>query len=257
MKVEVQNISWGVEVQQIIKSIYLEAYPGELIGVIGPNGSGKSSLLRLIYRFYPPDAGAIYLDERDILTMSIKETARRMAVVVQERDNNFNFTVYEMVMMGRTPHKKLLDADTAEDDVIIRNSLEHVGMLSLAQRDFHTLSGGEKQRVLIARALAQHARVLVLDEPTNYLDLRYQFEIMELIRSLSITTIAAMHDLNLAAAYCDRIYLLKAGEVVAHGQPQDVLTAKQIKSVYGVDVEVEVRPSTGRLHIVFTKVHSS
>lgn len=257
MRIGVQSVSWTVEARQIIKSICLQAYPGEFIGIIGPNGSGKSSLLRLIYRIYPPDTGAIYLDERDILAMSIKETARCIAVVTQEHNSDFDFTVYEIVIMGRTPHKKLLDADTVEDDVIVRNSLKRVGMLSLAQRDFHTLSGGEKQRVLIARALAQHARVLVLDEPTNNLDLRYQFEIMELIRSLGITTIVAMHDLNLAAAYCDRIYLLKAGKVVAHGKPQDVLTTKQIKSVYGVDVEVEVRPSTGRLNIVFTKVHSS
>lgn len=257
MKIKVQSVSWTAEARQIIKSISLQAYPSEFIGIIGPNGSGKSSLLRLIYRIYPPDTGAIYLNESDILTMSIKETARSMAVVTQERSNDFDFTVYEIVMMGRTPHKKLLDADMIEDDIIVRNSLKRVGMLSLVQRDFHTLSGGEKQRVLIARALAQHARVLVLDEPTNHLDLRYQFEIMELIRSLGITTIAAMHDLNLAAAYCDRIYLLKAGKVVAHGQPQDVLTTKQIKSVYGVDVEVEVRSSTGRLNIVFTKAHSS
>lgn len=257
MRIELRGVNWTVEAQQIIKSISLEANSGEFIGIIGPNGSGKTSLLRLIYRLYPPDTGVIYLDEHDILAMSIKETARRIAVVTQESGNDFDFTVYEMVMMGRTPHKKLFNADTVEDDVIVRNSLKRVGMLSLAQRDFHTLSGGEKQRVLIARALAQQAQVLVLDEPTNHLDIRYQFEIMELIRSLGITTIAAMHDLNLTAAYCDRIYLLKAGKVVAHGQPQDVLTVGQIRSVYGVNVEVEVRPSTGRLNIVFTKVHSS
>ena len=257
MKIEAQDLSWSVEAQQIIKSINLQVYPSEFVGIVGPNGSGKSSLIRLIYRYYPPDSGAIYLDERDILTMSIKETARRVAVVTQERSDDFDFTVYEMVMMGRTPHKKLLDADTAEDDTIVRDSLKRVGMLSLAQRSFHTLSGGEKQRVLIARALAQCARVLILDEPTNHLDIRYQLEVMELIHSLGITTIAVMHDLNLAAAYCDRIYLLKSGKVVAHGKPQDILTAERIKYIYNVDVEVEIRPSTGRLNIVFIKVNSS
>jgi iron complex transport system ATP-binding protein len=257
MKIKAQNLSWSVEAQQIIKSISLHVYPGEFIGIIGPNGSGKSSLIRLIYRFYPPDAGAIYLDARDILKMSNKETAQCVAVVTQESSDDFDFTVYEMVMMGRTPHKKLLDADTAEDDTIIRDSLKRVGMLSLAQRDFYTLSGGEKQRVLIARALAQRARVLILDEPTNHLDIRYQLEVLEIIHSLGITTIAVMHDLNLTAAYCDRIYLLKSGKVVAHGKPRDILTAEQIKSVYGVDVEVEIRPSTGRLNIVFIKANSS
>ncbi len=256
MKIGVQRVSWTVEARRIIKSISLQAFPGEFIGLIGPNGSGKSSLLRLIYRIYPPDAGAIYLDERDILSMSMKESARCVAVVTQEHSGDFDFTVYEIVMMGRTPHKKLIDADTAEDDIIVRNSLKRVGMLSLAQRDFYTLSGGEKQRVLIARALAQQAQVLILDEPTNHLDIRYQLEIMGLIRSLGITTIAAMHDLNLAATYCDRIYLLKSGKIVAHGKPQDVLTTKRIKSVYGVDVEVEIRPHTGHLNIIFTEGHS-
>lgn len=256
MKIEIRRVSWSADARQIIKSISLQAYPGELIGIVGPNGSGKLSLLRLIYRIYPPDSGAIYLDDRDILTMSVKETSRHVAAVTQEYSRDFDFTVYEMVMMGRIPHKKLLDADTAEDERVVRGALKRVGMLSLAQRDFYTLSGGEKQRVLIARALAQHAQVMILDEPTNHLDIRYQLEIMELIRSLRITTIAAMHDLNLVATYCDRVYLLKAGKIVAYGQPQDVLTKENIKSVYSVNVEIETSSSTGRLNIIFTGIHS-
>ena len=256
MKIEVQGASWSVEAQRIVDAVHLYAQPGEFIGLIGPNGSGKTSLLRLIYRIYPPDAGVIRLDERDIWTMSTKEVARCAAVVAQERASDFDFTVEEIVMMGRTPHKGLFDRDTAEDDVIVRDALTRVGMLSFAQRDFRTLSGGEKQRVLIARALAQHARVLLLDEPTNHLDIRYQLEILGLVRSLGVTTIAAMHDLNLAAAYCDRLYLLQAGRIVTHGQPREVLTPMQIESVYGVRAEVEIRPSTGQLHIVFTGVNS-
>ena len=256
MKIEVQGASWSVEAQWIVDAIHLHAQPGEFIGLIGPNGSGKSSLLRLIYRIYPPDAGMIRLDGRDIWTMSTKEVARRAAVVAQERASDFDFTVDEIVAMGRTPHKGLFDGDTAEDNMIVRDALARVGMLSLARRNFHTLSGGEKQLVLIARALAQRAQVLVLDEPTNHLDIRYQLEILELVRSLGVTTIAAMHDLNLAAAFCDRMYLLQAGRIVAHGQPREVLTPMQINSVYGVHAEVEVHPSTKRLHIVFTGVTS-
>ena len=257
MKVEVHGASWSVAAQRIVDTIHLHAQPGEFIGLIGPNGSGKSSLLRLIYRIYAPDAGVIRLDERDIWTMSTKEIARSMAVVAQERASDFDFTVDEIVIMGRTPHKGLFDNDNAEDDMIVRDALERVGMPFFAHRYFHTLSGGEKQRVLIARALAQHARVLVLDEPTNHLDIRYKLEILELVRSLEVTTIAAMHDLNLAAAYCDRMYLLKAGQIVTHGQPRDVLTPMQIESVYGVHADVEIHPSTGRLHIVFTGLISS
>ena len=256
MKLEVDGASWSVEAQQIVDTIHLHAQPGEFIGLIGPNGSGKSSLLRLIYRIYPPDAGMICLDERDIWTMSTKEVARCAAVVAQERATAFDFTADEIVMMGRTPHKGLFDGDTAEDDMIVQDALARVGMLSFARRDFHTLSGGEKQRVLIARALAQRAQVLVLDEPTNHLDIRYQFEILELVRSLGVTTIAALHDLNLAAAYCDRLYLLQAGRIVRHGQPPEVLTPMQIETVYGVHAEVEIHPLTKRLHIVFTGVAS-
>lgn len=257
MKIEVDGASWSVEAQQIINDVHLHAQPGEFIGLIGPNGSGKSSLLRLIYRIYPPDAGVIRLDGRDIWMMSTKEMARRTAVVAQERASDFDFTVDEIVMMGRTPHKGLFDRDTDEDEMIARDALARVGMLSFARRDFRTLSGGEKQRVLIARALAQHARVLVLDEPTNHLDIRYQLEILDLVRSLGVTTIAALHDLNLAAAYFDRLYLLQAGRIVAHGRPIDVLTPLEIEAVYGVRAETEVHPLTGRLHIVFTGVISS
>lgn len=256
MKVEVQNVSWGVEAKLIIRSISLEAKTSEFIGIIGPNGSGKSSLLKLIYRIYSPKSGVVYIDGHDIENQSFKKTAQQLAVVTQERNSEFDFSVYEMVMMGRTPHKNLLDSDTKEDDTVIRRALKRVGILTLSDRLFHTLSGGEKQRVLIARALAQNTKILILDEPTNHLDIRYQFEIMELIRSLGITTITAMHDLNLAASYCNRIYLLKSGKIVAHGHPRSVLTKNRIKSVYDVNVEIETRLSDGQLNIVFSGIHS-
>lgn len=256
MKIEVDGASWSIDAQQIISSINLRAQTGEFIGLLGPNGSGKSSLLRLIYRIYPPNAGVIRIDERDIWAMKGKEVARHVAVVAQERASDFDFTVSEIVAMGRTPHKGMFDTDNTEDDSIVRDSLERVGLMSFAHRYFHTLSGGEKQRVLVARALAQRAQLLVLDEPTNHLDIRYQLEILELVNSLGITIIAALHDLHLAAAYCNRLYLLQAGKIVAHGQPSDVLTPPQIESVYGVNAEVNTHPITGRLQIVFNGLSS-
>lgn len=253
MRLDVNEASWEAEGKRIIDSIELSAQSGEIIGLVGPNGSGKSSLLRLVYRLYPPSAGAVFLDRRDLWSMSARETARKVAVVAQEHAIDFDFTVQEIVSMGRTPHKGLLEGDTSEDDRIVQSALERVGMLEFAWRSFGTLSGGEKQRALIARALAQRARVMVLDEPTNHLDIRYQIEIMDLVRSLGVTTVAALHDLNLAAAYCDRIYLIHMGRICASGSPREVLTPARIEFAFGVHAEVETRLTTGQLHIVFVR----
>ncbi|NDJ62393.1 MAG: ABC transporter ATP-binding protein [Chloroflexi bacterium] len=250
MDIQVEHASWSADAKTIVDTVDLRAKTGEFIGLIGPNGSGKSTLLRLMYRFYLPDSGIVLLDERDIWSMAAKEVARCTAVVAQERASDFDFSVDEIVMMGRTPHKGMFDPDTFEDDTIVEDALRRVGMSAFSRRNFHTLSGGEKQRVLVARALAQQARVLILDEPTNHLDIRYQIEILELVRSLRVTTVAALHDLNLAARYCDRLYLLDAGKVVAEGPPASVLTPSTIADVYGVVAEVGQRHN-GRLHIVF------
>jgi iron complex transport system ATP-binding protein len=251
MKVNLENVSWLAGARKIVNSVSMQANSGEFVGIIGPNGSGKSSLLRLIYRIYKPDSGVIYLGKNNIWEKKTKEVAKEMGVVFQERSNDLNFTVYEIVIMGRTPHKEIFESDNKEDDKIVKNALKKVGMLGFIQRDFRTLSGGEKQRALIARALAQKAKVLILDEPTNHLDIRYQLEILELIRTLKITSIAALHDLNIAAAYCDRIYLLKDGEIIVDGKPDRVLTKKNIRSVFGVSVDVKIHPSTKQLNIVF------
>lgn len=251
MKVDVTNVSWSVAGVQIVREVSLRCAPGSFAGLIGPNGSGKSSLLRTIYRVLQPDAGHILLDADDVWRMSARKAAQRIAVVLQEHGGEFDFSVREMVLMGRSPHKNLLDRDTAEDMRIVDDALSKVGMRSFAERSFLTLSGGEKQRVLVARALAQQTRFLVLDEPTNHLDIHYQLEVLDLVRGLGVTTIAAMHDLNLAALYCDQIYVLKGGQVVASGPPEAVLTPELIYSVYRVRAEVAPHPTTGRLHVVF------
>jgi len=245
------DVCWSIEKKEILRGIGLEVRRGELVGIIGPNGSGKSSFLRTVYRVLKPSAGLITLDGDDVWKLSVRKAAQRTAAVLQETPTEFEFSVEEMVFMGRTPHKGPLDRETREDHRIVADALARVGMADFAERSFSTLSGGEKQRVLIARAVAQRAQFLVLDEPTNHLDIRYQLEILELVRGLGITVLAALHDLNLAAHYCDRIYVVHEGRIVASGTPDDVLRPDLLRDVFGVGVLVQPHPMTGRSHLVF------
>jgi iron complex transport system ATP-binding protein len=186
----------------------------------------------------------------NLLAMKAKQAARRVAVVAQETTVEFDFTVFEMVMIGRTPHKNAFDRDDDSDRAIADQAIARVGCEHLANRSFNTLSGGEKQRVLIARAIAQGADHLILDEPTNHLDIRYQIEILELVAGLGVTVLAALHDLSLAALFCDSVYLLTDGQIVASGPPQKVITAETIRHAYGADVLVIDHPETGTPHLI-------
>ena len=217
MRLKVDHVSWSVDGKPILRDVSLAVEPGSITGLIGPNGSGKSTLLRCIYRALKPDSGSITLDGDDLVRMDSRETARRVAVVLQEYPSDFQFTVGEIVSMGRNPHKGMFDRDTPADRGIIRDSLARVGLAGFSHRNFNTLSGGEKQRVIIARTVAQQASFLVLDEPTNHLDIRYQLETMELVRGLGLTTLAALHDMNIAADYCDLIHVMAEGRIVASG----------------------------------------
>ena len=246
-----QDVSWSVDKRAILDGLGLDVRRGEFAGIVGPNGSGKSTFLRTVYRVLKPDAGLISLDGDSVWRLSTRDAARRTAAVLQETPGDFEFTAEEMVFMGRTPHKGVLDRETDEDRSIVSDALARVGMTDFAGRAFSTLSGGEKQRVLIARALAQHARFMVLDEPTNHLDIRYQLEILELVKSLGVTTLAALHDLNLAATYCDRIFAIQGGRVVASGTPEEVLTPDMLRRVFGVGANVQLDPQTGRPHLTF------
>ncbi len=251
MQLKVNGVSWSVAGAQIVRDVSLNCAPSSLVGLIGPNGSGKSSLLRCIYRVLQPDAGTIWLDEANVWQLTPRQVAQRMGVVLQEYSGEFDFSVREMVLMGRSPHKQMLERDTALDMQIVDDALAQVDMRDFAERSYPTLSGGEKQRVLVARALAQQPHFLVLDEPTNHLDIHYQLELLDLVRGLNVTSIAALHDLNLAALYCDQLYVLKAGQVVAQGSPETVLTPELIRFVYNVNAEVTPHPSIGRPHVVF------
>lgn len=251
MKLDVVGVSTSINNNKIVSNINLVVEPGQFVGIIGPNGSGKSTLLKSIYRLYKPDCGNVLLDAEDIYEMTAKKTAQKMAVVSQESSILFDFSVKEIVLMGRAPHKKLLESDSEEDMLILEESLEKVGLTNYEERSFVTLSGGEKQRVMVARALAQRAKIIVLDEPTNHLDIHHQLQLMDLLKSLNITVVAALHDLNIAATYCDWLYAIEQGEIVIAGTPETVLTEKFLKAVFRVNTSVITHPITGKRHITF------
>ncbi len=254
MLLELFSVSVAIETKRIVEDIHLRVEPGEIVGLIGPNGSGKSTLLRSVYRMLRPEAGTVRLGDEDVWKMSARESARRTGVVVQETPSDFEFTVSDVVMMGRTPHKGLLEMDDQHDEAMVVAALQQVGMLAFSTRLYGTLSGGEKQRVLMARALAQQPQLLVLDEPTNHLDIRYQLEVLDLVRRLGLTTLVTLHDLNLAAAYCHRLYLLYAGRIVASGSPNAVLTPENVRDVFGVEAFIGQHPTRGHLQLSFSAI---
>ena len=254
MNISAKDIHLSYGAKEILKGVDIHSENGEFVGLIGPNGSGKSTLLKCIYRILKPNAGQVFLDEEELRAMSIKESARKMGVVAQHNYYNFEFTVREVVMMGRAPHKKALERDNAEDYEIVEEALKTVGMEEFAQRSFSTLSGGEQQRVILARALAQQTPCLILDEPTNHLDITHQLQLMRIVKNLSATVISAIHDLNIAAMFCDRIYALKEGRIIARGTPREVLTKDFIRQVYQVDAEI-TKDSSGQMHILFKDTH--
>ncbi|MER8226384.1 ABC transporter ATP-binding protein [Streptomyces sp. NPDC094143] len=247
----IDGVTLTAGAHRLIDDVSVTARPGEVIGVVGPNGSGKSSLLRAVYRVLRPAAGHVRVDGTDAWSLPVRRLARTVAAVVQESGADFDLSVREVVAMGRTPHKRLLDGDTPEDADLIEKALDAVDATDLSHRTFNQLSGGERQRVLIARALAQQPSLLVLDEPTNHLDIRHQLDILTTLRRLPATVLLALHDLNLAAYYCDRLYVLRDGTVTAAGRPADILTPHLLDEVYGVTSEVTIHPRTGAPQVTF------
>lgn len=250
MEITAEQIALSYGKQQILKNVSINVHEKEFVGIIGPNGSGKSTLLKCIYRVLKPEQGCVCLGGEELLRMPYRESAQKMAVVAQHNYYNFEFSVREVVLMGRTPHKKPLEQDNAEDYRIVEEALKTVGMASFAERSFSTLSGGEQQRVILARALAQQTKCLILDEPTNHLDITHQLQLMKLVKQLDVTVISAIHDLNIAASFCDKIYTLKEGQIVGIGKPEEVLTREFIREIYQVETEI-VKDSKGQMHILF------
>ena len=253
MEISLEQVRVDLGGLQIVGGVSFTVAAGETAGLIGPNGSGKSTLLRTLYRHLRPVEGVVAVGGDDLLGLPARENARRVAAVPQERSDDFDFTVREVVGMGRLPHAGLLSGLSADRSEAVEAALNRTGVSGLSARSFTTLSGGERQRVLVARALAQEAPVVVLDEPTNHLDIRHQLELLELIGELGLTTLMAIHDLNLAARYCDSVHVLQAGALVASGPTREVLTADLIESVFDVHCTVHTA-SDGALQLDFRSI---
>ncbi|WP_395023885.1 ABC transporter ATP-binding protein [Comamonas odontotermitis] len=248
---QAQGLHFAVGQRAIVQDAALHVSAGECVGLIGPNGCGKSTLLRMLYRVLPPHRGVVRLEGQDVWQMDARAFARQAAVLAQNSAPAFDSTAQEAVMLGRLPHQGRFAADSVQDRRIVTESLERVGAAQLAGQSMATLSGGERQRVLLARALAQQPRLLFLDEPTNHLDIRYQLELMRLVRSLQLTVLVVLHDLNIAAQFCDRLYLMEAGALVANGAPREVLTPEAMARVFGVRATIDDHPATGRPRIAY------
>lgn len=251
VKLQVKNLRFGIGNQEILKDISFDVPTGSFIGIIGPNGSGKSTLLKNIYRLYSPSSGSILLDNKALRHMKNKECAKEIAVLAQETHTHFDFTVEQIVKMGRYPYKSILEDYSKEDLEMVEEMLIKVGLEQYKNRTFLELSGGEKQRTLIARALVQHTQFLVLDEPTNHLDIGYQIQLMDLVKSLHVTTLAAIHDINLATMYCDYLIVMKEGEIAEMGLVEEVVTAPMLKDIFGVNAYVGINPINKKLQVSF------
>ncbi|XVV05194.1 ABC transporter ATP-binding protein [Actinosynnema sp. CA-248983] len=239
MKLQLRQVSVSIGGTPILRDVDLEVAPGDFVGLLGPNGSGKSTLLRTVYRSMRPSGGTVLLGGDDVWSLSARAAARRTAAVLQNSPTPPGLTVREVAALGRTPHKGMFDRETTEDHDIVVDALERTGMLGHADRIYGSLSGGERQRVLLARALAQQPQLLVLDEPTNHLDIRARFELLDLVHTLGVTTLAVLHDLDLAVRSCDRLVVLDRGRIVASGPVLEALTPGVLSAVFGVAAVTE------------------
>ncbi|MFB8086030.1 ABC transporter ATP-binding protein [Streptomyces sp. NPDC055992] len=235
----------------LLDGVTLAPQPGTTVGLIGPNGSGKSTLLRILAGLLAPHAGTVTLDGEPLAAAGRRQVARRVAVVDQHAVTQDELSVLDVVRLGRIPHRRAWSAPTGEDAAAVDAALERTGLTGLRERSWHTLSGGERQRVQIARALAQQPRELLLDEPTNHLDIQHQLELLSLVASLPLTAVIALHDLNLAAMFCDRIVVLSGGRAVAGGTPEQVITEELIEQVYRVRAVVTPDGPQGRPSVRF------
>ena len=252
MSILAVDVRWGVRGKVVVDGVSLDVAPGSTVGLLGPNGSGKSSLLRLLAGLRPASSGVVRLGDDDLSALGRRQVARRLAMVDQEVVTDTDPTVRDVVGLGRLPHRPSWAPLSATDRAVVEASAATTRTAHLLERPYSTLSGGERQRVQIARALAQEPTELLLDEPTNHLDVRHQLELLELVRAASTTTVMALHDLNLAARYCDALVVLADGRVRAAGRPVDVLTTDLVADVYGVAAQVQ--SVDGAPHVRFTGV---
>ncbi|MEU6043256.1 ABC transporter ATP-binding protein [Streptomyces griseus] len=251
MKLTVDRVHVELEGTPVLQGVDLEVLPGAVVGLVGPNGSGKSTLLRTVYRSLRPTRGIVRVGEDDVWRLAPRTAARRTAAVLQDPvGSTGGLSAAEIVELGRTPHHGLIGREGPDDRRAVAEAIDRCGVRPFAAREYATLSGGERQRVLLARALAQEPRLLVLDELTNHLDIRARFELLDLIRSTGVSTLAVLHDLDLAARLCDRVIVLDEGRVVAAGHVLDALTPQIMADVFGVAAAAE-RHADGVVRITY------
>ena len=251
MKLTVDKVSVSIASKKIIEEVSLQVSDNKFVGLIGPNGCGKSTLLKSISKILEPDMGIITLGNQNVLELSNKQLAKQLGVVGQFHQVNFDFSVRQMLLLGRSPHKGMMERDNALDYEIVEKVLKQMDLQKFADRSFLSLSGGEKQRVVLGRTLVQQPQFLVLDEPTNHLDIKHQLSILKTVSALPIGVLAALHDLNLASRFTDYLYAMKDGQIIKQGTPQEVITEDVISELYEVDCRTYTNPILGKQTIEF------
>ena len=240
LKLSILNVSASYQSHQVLKQVTATVVPGEVVALIGPNGAGKTTLIKAISGIVPITQGSIHIDGQDLLRLNAQERAKLVAVIPQARNLPPAYTAREVVLMGRTPYVGWLGKVTKQDELIVEHAMRRTRVDELENRRMDELSGGEQQRVLVARAIAQDPKILLLDEPTTHLDIQFQTSLLEMIHSLAhqdhLAVLMAIHDLNLAARFADRVILLVKGEIRASGKQADVLSAELLSSAYQVPI---------------------
>lgn len=239
---EAKDLSWQVNDRMILDHLDFCIMPGEFVGLIGPNGAGKSSLLRCLYRKIIDYSGDLLFQNQPLQSYTRNQLARQIAVVLQEPPGQFELSVADVIAMGLTPLKSLFEFDSEQDRERIASAAEQVDLADKLEQNFNSLSGGEKQRAMIARAIVQNPQILIMDEPTNHLDIRHQVDVLKLAKSLNITVVVSIHDLNLAAAFCDRFILMDHGKIAAMGDHKAVLNEQHLSEVFGVVARIDQHP---------------
>lgn len=248
---QAHQLVWQAENKTIVDHVSFGQKAGETVGIVGPNGAGKTSLLKCLYGEHVAKSGEVQISGKNVKALSRKQIAQKVAVVGQHYDSVFNLTVIDIVKMGLIPHKSHFELNTDADRVIVRNALHKVNLIEKQFQHFNTLSGGEQQRCMIARAIVQRPEILIMDEPTNHLDVYYQHQILSLSKALGFTVLMTIHDLNLAAQYCDRILLMANGKQLAFDTPKNVLQQPLLEQVFKLPCMIDIHPLTQKVRVSF------
>jgi iron complex transport system ATP-binding protein len=252
MDLRLDGLSVVTDGRSLVRDLSMDVGSGQVVGLVGPNGSGKSTALRCVYRALRPSSGTVWVGEQQLPQLTMRRSAQVIAAMTQDGAVELDFTVDEVIALGRTPHLQGNQALSRRERELCERVMGQLDIRHLARRGVLTLSGGERQRVLLARALVQEAKILVLDEPTNHLDVRHQVELLSILRDSGLTVLVVLHDLNLAAAACDRLGVLREGRLVATGTPEDVLTTALVDEVFGVKASIVSHPLTGDPQLLYS-----